>query len=173
MNKKVLAVLFLFICLFFFILSSVDLKPLEFGDPEEETPAAEEEIVAADEQNELTVKSFIQELLGEDYTLLIYLFDPEKLTKDLDELSNSENSNGTFSEIEIANYAKDIGDSIKEGKTLVEGRIVNTSTKESVSHYNVLLVFSDGSQKQINLDVQEAMIITPMSEIIQRKGSDQ
>lgn len=167
MNKKTLAMFFLVICIFFIALSSIDLAPLKFKKAEGDKKEVTQEIIPVDEQNELTVNSFLRELLGNDYTLLLYLFQPDKLTKDLDELANTEESNNhDISEVAIANYAKEVGETIKEGKVLVEARISNMTKTDDVYHYTVLLSFSDGSQKQIKLDVQKGIIITPLNDLL-------
>lgn len=168
MNKKTLAMLFLVVCFFFIALSTIDLNPLKFKKANENSKEeATQEIIPVDEQNDLTVKSFIRELLGNDYTLLLYLFQPDKLTKDLDELANTDESNNhDISEVAIANYAKEVGETIKEGKVLVEGRISNITKKDTVYQYTILLSFSDGSQKQLKLDVQKGIIITPLNDLL-------
>ena len=87
---------------------------------------------------------------------LIYLFEPSKLTRNTDNMS----------ETEMASYAKEVGNKIKEGKTLVKGQITNIKKNGQVYQYTVLLSFSDGSQKQIQIDIKEGLIVSPLSELL-------
>ena len=141
-KKKLFSILAALIGMFAILLIA-DLKPLE---KKKEVPhKVVNEIVTPDKQNELTANSFIQELLGTDYQFLIYLFEPSKLTRNTDNMS----------ETEMASYAKEVGNKIKEGKTLVKGQITNIKKNGQVYQYTVLLSFSDGSQKQIQIDIKE------------------
>ncbi|MFE8703896.1 hypothetical protein ACFYKX_25320 [Cytobacillus sp. FJAT-54145] len=170
MNKKTLTLLFSILCLLFIGFSFFEIKPLETSRKEKPEEAAQIETISPNEQDDLTVSMFIQELLGSDYTFLLYLFEPSKLTKDLDELSStdttSENSHD-ISEAAIYNYAQEVGKSIKQGKTFVQGKISNKTQQNNISVYTLLLTFSDGSQKQLRLEVQEGVIITPLENIME------
>lgn len=169
MNKHTLILLLAILCLLFIGFSFFDIKPLETSKKRPEEKTEQIEVIPASEQDDLTVSMFIQELLGSDYTFLLYLFEPSKLTQDLDELSNadmlSENSHD-ISEVAISNYAQEVGKTIKEGKTLVQGRVSNKTVNNSVSNYTILLTFSDGSQKQLHIEVKEGLISTPLEKIL-------
>ncbi|MED5052594.1 hypothetical protein P9850_12275 [Anoxybacillus rupiensis] len=107
-----------------------------------------------DEQNDQTVKSFLTELMGNDYQLLLLLFNPAKLNKNTDQMT----------EDEFAEYAKEIGDRIKEGKTMVQGQVIRINRKDGL--YTIVLNFKDGTKKQFDLSVKDGVIQTPVSELI-------
>lgn len=148
-NKKILFGIAIVFVGILSMLFSIDTSKIEL------TTKEKEKFLTIPEQNEQTVKSFLTELMGNDYELLIYLFDSKKLNKSIDEMS----------EQELKQYAQEIGKKIKGNKTMVRGQVSFVKNINDVYRYTILLSFSDGSQKQIQLDVKNGVIITPIEQL--------
>ncbi|UOE78427.1 hypothetical protein [Parageobacillus thermoglucosidasius] len=163
-KEKILWLLGIVVMVLFLVFSPSEEKekekPSKIGNKqteekvgfEDETP----EFLSTDKQNDQTVKSFLTELMGNDYQLLLLLFNPERLGKNTDQMT----------EDELAKYAKEIGDRIKEGKTMVQGQVIRIDRKDESNIYTVVLTFKDGTRKQFNLSVKDGVIQTPVSELI-------
>lgn len=148
-NKKILFGIAIVFVGILSMLFSIDTSKIEL------TTKEKEKFLTIPEQNDQTVKSFLTELMGNDYELLIYLFDSKKLNKSIDEMS----------EQELKQYAQEIGKKIKGNKTMVRGQVSFVKNINDVYRYTILLSFSDGSQKQIQLDVKNGVIITPIEQL--------
>lgn len=163
-KEKILWLLGIVVMVLFLVFSPSEEKekekPSKIGNKqteekvgfEDETP----EFLNTDKQNDQTVKSFLTELMGNDYQLLLLLFNPERLDKNTDQMT----------EDELAKYAKEIGDRIKEGKTMVQGQVIRIDRKDESNIYTVVLTFKDGTKKEFNLSVKDGVIQTPVSELI-------
>jgi predicted RNA-binding protein with RPS1 domain len=163
-KEKILWLLGIVVMVLFLVFSPSEEKekekPSKIGNKqteekvgfEDETP----EFLNTNKQNDQTVKSFLTELMGNDYQLLLLLFNPERLDKNTDQMT----------EDELAKYAKEIGDRIKEGKTMVQGQVIRIDRKDESNIYTVVLTFKDGTRKQFNLSVKDGVIQTPVSELI-------
>jgi len=160
--EKILAVIgivgMILILLFWPTEEKKEKKPIEVKIRTEKNVGFEDKTptyLKPDEQNDQTVKSFLTELMGNDYQLLLLLFNPEKLDKNTDQMT----------EEEFADYAKEVGSKIKEGKTMVKGQITKIKRSKEHNIYTVVLTFQDGTQKQFNLSVKDGQIQTPINQL--------
>lgn len=165
-KKFILGVLFIFLSLVFYFFntfSNSDNKPKEIEKPSkvaaetefkgEEKPA---KFINPEELDDYVMKAFLQEIVGNDFTLLVNLFPPELLDKDIDSMD----------EPEFLKYAKETGQKIKEGKDVVKARVLTLeSLPDGGTEYQIELEFRDGKKKIFLLATKDGMIVTPIKKL--------
>jgi len=143
-------------CLFYLLLT--------WGDKEEAPKANDQEPLVIEKPakyvndtmlNDMTMKVFLQDLMGDDFTLSIELFQEDKLSTSL----------AGMNELEIQQYAQEVGRKIKNNKELVNAQIVNAESLEETAHYKIELEFRDGKKKVISVAIADGEIITPIQEL--------
>lgn len=160
-----------FIC----ILTFACLAYLFIQDKEESTieQQAEKEVNAASEfskqisfksvstnrLNDMTLQNFLRELAGEDYTFLIELFAENKLDQNQYQMS----------EIEIMEYAAEVGSKIKNQMNLKSAFVIeNEAISDNENRYTVELNLQydlEEVKKIINLTIINGEIITDINDL--------
>lgn len=156
-NYLYLGILFIASIVFYFALSWNDGE----NDKTENEDVVEYQIedpirmVGDSELSDVVIRSFIQDLLGADYQLLVSLFDSNMLDQDI--LS--------MNEIEMQRYAKFVGEKIKNEKELVKTRILNVTERDEIKTYKIELEFRDMTKKIISISIKDGKIVSPLESL--------
>lgn len=111
--------------------------------------------ISEEQQNVLFIRNVMMQLMGDDYEYLLEMFSKEALPKDYEKMTENE----------ISEFAKQIGTTIKDGKELAQGTVIDTKAEEDTLIYKISLQFKDGTLKTITLKVKNGKIITPLKEL--------
>lgn len=155
-DKLLFIGLFLASCIFYLLLTWGEKE--EAPKPNEQEPLViEQPAKYVDDAmlNDMTMKVFLQDLMGDDFTLSIDLFQKGKLSASLDGMN----------ELDIQQYAQEVGRKIKNNKELVNAKIVSAETLNEIDHYKVELEFRDGKKKVISMAIVDGEIITPVKDL--------
>lgn len=144
------------LAIFFFWIFSLGEEPVEkkpvIEDYSYEKPP---KYVSDSKLNDTILNSFRQELLGNDYSLLLMLFQADKLDKNIQKMN----------ELELEKYALEVGNKIKENKELVMTRILQVTEETNGKTYKIELEFRDMTMKVINLTILDGMITSPLEKL--------
>lgn len=156
-NYLVILGLLAFSCICFLLITwgdeeEVPVKDIENTFELEKLP----QYVSESKLDDITIKAFLHELMGDDYSFLIELFQKDMLNQNTD----------TMNELELEQYAKEVGRTIKQNKELVNAQVLSLDEIETVKNYRIELEFRDGKKKIIHVSTSNGFIITPLQELL-------